>query len=52
MDNGGYKFIYVDHPWSLLDETEYFAVNYNYKQIAAFKTKDLALEYILWKKKQ
>lgn len=49
MDSG-WKFIYSEGPWSILDETEYFPVNYNYKQIAAFKNKDEAYRYVFWKK--
>lgn len=49
MDNGGYRFIYNDDRYAILDETEYFAVNLNYKQVAAFKFKEDAFEYVRWK---
>lgn len=46
MDNGGYKFIYDKPPYLIADESEYYAVYKDYKQIAAFKTKDAAFEYV------
>lgn len=49
MDSG-YKFILSDEPWLVEDCGNYFPVHYNYKQIAAFKTKELALEYYAYKK--
>ncbi len=49
MDNGGWKVIYDNKPYLICDETEYFAVYREYKQIAAFKTKDLAFEYVFLK---
>lgn len=50
MDSGGYNFVFDSKPYMVADETEYFAVYKDSKQIAAFKTKDAAVEYILWKK--
>lgn len=50
MDSGGYNFVYDNKPYLVADEREYFAVYLDYKQVAAFKTKDSAVEYILWKK--
>lgn len=46
MDNGGYKFIYNDDVYQILDEGEYFAVDKDYRQIAAFKTSNAAFEYV------
>ena len=51
MDSGGYKFIFNEGNYQILEEDEYFAVDYHYKQIAAFKTKIAAFEYVLWKLK-
>jgi hypothetical protein len=48
MDNGGYKIYYDKKPYTILDETEYFPVFKDYTQIAAFKDKEDALDYVLW----
>lgn len=50
MDSGGYIVVYKDEPYIVFDEGDYFPVNLNSRQIAAFKTKADAVEYILWKK--
>lgn len=46
MDNGGYTFIYNDGKYQILDERDYYPVNLNYKQIAAFKEKNAAFDYV------
>lgn len=46
MDSGGYTVAYKSEPYVVFDEKEYFAVNLNYKQIAAFKEKDLMLSLV------
>lgn len=51
MDSGGYKWVFDSKPYMVADETEYFAVYLDSKQVAAFKEKDEAVSYILWKKK-
>lgn len=45
MDSG-YKFIYDNPPYLISDETDYFAVYKDYKQIASFKTRQLAFDYV------
>ena len=46
MDSGGYKIIYDAGVYLIADETDYFAVYKNFRQIAAFKTKELAFDYV------
>lgn len=48
MDSG-YKFVLDNKPYLIADETDYFAVYEDYKQIAAFKTEGLAREYVNWR---
>lgn len=50
MDSGGYKWVFDSKPYMVADETEYFAVYKDSKQVAAFREKDEAVGYILWKK--
>lgn len=49
MDNGGYKFVMDLEPYLVSDESDYFAIYLHYKQVAAFKNKKDAFEYVLWK---
>lgn len=50
MDDGGYKFIYDDKKYQILDEIDYFAVDEDYKHIASFKERDEAFKYVMWKR--
>jgi hypothetical protein len=43
-----YKWIYDTKPYLIADETDYYAVYKDHKQIAAFKTSQLALQYVLY----
>ena len=46
MDDGGYKIIYDVSPYMVDDCGSYFMIYKNYKHIASFKTKELALDYV------
>lgn len=46
MDSGGYTFIYDNKPYLIADEKDYYAVYNDYKQIAAFKLREDAFDYI------
>ena len=55
MDSG-YKWIYSSEDYSIEDAGDYFAV-YDWKRkenlhIASFKTEELAIEYITYKRRQ
>lgn len=50
MDSGGWILVYENKPYTVYDEKEYFPVYLDYKQVAAFKNKDEAVKYVLWKK--
>lgn len=50
MMGATWKIIYNDGTYQILDETEYFAVDKDYKQIAAFKEKEDAFEYVQHRK--
>ena len=49
MDSGGWKVVYDLKPYTITDEGDYFAVHYDYKQIASYKDKALAFEYCVLK---
>ncbi len=50
MDSGSPKFVYNDKTYQIADETDFFAVDKDFKHIASFKERDAAFEYVAFLK--